>query len=492
MLTAWFVITWFILRGADSMRPSALQRPFTLLWMYIGAFVVLAAVTVSENNFKIAGGYFMVAYFAAIFLALLISYLEFFALPKKARYIQHISNESADDSSRQHSLPSSRPITASENHEGDDDDATERTSLLRDNRTTFSGGYGSRAHTIDGATETENDTAGPITLFDPFIEEQSWSGQLPRWTWLFQFLLLSVIPIVLVGQVALLMTSALNQTPSDGSPVLTVYLFFAVLCVLLLLPFAPFIHRFHYPIPTLLFFIFVATLIYNLIAFPFSDNSRLKVYFVQQVDLDTGINEVSLTGLMPYVKDIIAEIPSATGKNVNCTAPEYTARQGLTKCVWPGIPPDVRNGKGLPAGVSPEKGYAKWLDYNITRSSANKTEATIHITGKNTRACRIFFDRPIADFNVTGFGIDNRFPRITERGCKSIRLWSREWNGSWKVSVKWDGPKGLDGKVVCLWSDANDPTTIPAFTEVLGYMPRWSMATKLSDGLVEGSKVFKI
>jgi hypothetical protein len=488
MLTAWFVLTWFILRGADAMRPSALQRPFTLLWMYIGAFVVLAAVTVSENNFKVAGGYFMVAYFAAVFLSLLISYFEFFALPKKSKYIQHISNDSTDGPS----LTSSRPITASENHDGEDEDATERTSLLRDNRTTFSGGYGSRAHTIDGTVDTEHEHAGPVILYEPFGEEQSWSGQFPRWTWLLQFLLLSVIPIILVGQVALLTASALNQTPSDGSPVLTVYLFFALLSLLLLVPFAPFIHRFHYPIPTLLFLICVSTLIYNLVAFPFSDNARLKVYFIQQVDLDTGINEVSLTGLMPYVKDIISEIPSATGKSVNCTSPDYSARQGLVKCRWPGIAPDVRNGKGLPDGVPPEKGYAKWLSYNITRPFHNVTEATIHVSGKNTRACRILFDRKIEDFNVTGFGTDPRFPRVSHRGCKSIRLWNREWSGSWDVNVRWDGPGGLDGKVVCLWSDANDQETIPAFTEVLRYMPRWSMATKLSDGLVEGSKVFKI
>jgi hypothetical protein len=60
------------------------------------------------------------------------------------------------------------------------------------------------------------------------------------------------------------------------------------------------------------------------------------------------------------------------------------------------------------------------------------------------------------------------------------------------VNVSWDGPGGLDGKVACLWSDANDPTTIPAFEEVRRYMPTWSIATKLSDGLVEGFKVFNL
>jgi hypothetical protein len=42
-----------------------------------------------------------------------------------------------------------------------------------------------------------------------------------------------------LGQVGLLMTSALRQTPADGNSVLTIYLFLAVLSVLLLAPITP-------------------------------------------------------------------------------------------------------------------------------------------------------------------------------------------------------------------------------------------------------------
>lgn len=510
MLTAWFVIAWFLLRGCDEVRPSAFQRTYALFWMYIGGFVVLAGVTVLENNFGMAGGYFMVFYVAAVFLSLLISYLEQFALPRKAVYAQMINDNY--DSSTPHiaaSVASSRPLTAShDNHEeqsvnrqSEDDDVTERTSLLRGDRTTFSGGYGHHGH------DDEDDTDEPAitTLPRPYEDEQKWSGKLPTWTWFFQFLLLAPIPIVLVGQVALLMTSALYQTPSDGSPVLTFYLLVAVLTVLLLAPVAPFIHRFNYPIPSLLFFFCVGTVIYNLVAFPFSENARLKVYFLQQVDLDTGINEVSLTGLMPYVEDIIGFVPSAAGQSLNCSSPDYKARAGLSKCRWKGIAPDVRNGKGLPRGISPEKGYKDWVSFNATKVKNATNEAIFNISGKNTRACRLLFNRPIKDFSVTGFATDPRFPRVASKGCKSIRLWNREWSGSWEVKVSWDDVEenvakknktrqgsGLDGKVVCLWSDANDPTTIPAFTEVRRFMPIWSTVTKLSDGLVEGSKSFKV
>jgi hypothetical protein len=507
MLTAWFVIVWFLLRGCDEVRPSAFQRTYSLLWMYMGGYVILAAVTVLENNFNMAGGYFMVLYVAAVFFALLISYLEMFALPRKTAYAQMI-NDGYDTSTplMAASVTSSRPQTAShDNHDeqsvrrqSEDDDATERTSLLRGDRTTYSGGYGNYSHSNDAADDI--DAEPTITaLPKPYEDEQKWSGKLPSWTWFFQFLLLVPIPTILVGQIALLMTSALYQTPSDGSPVLTVYLFIAALSMLLLAPVAPFIHRFNYPIPSFLFFICVGTVIYNLIAFPFSESARLKVYFLQQVDLDTGINEVSLTGLMPYVKDIIGFIPSAAGQNLNCSLPDYAARQGLSKCTWQGIAPDVRNGEGVPKVVGLEKGFKHWVNFNATRINNATNEAVFHISGKNTRACRLLFAKPIKDFNVSGFATDPRFPRVAQKGCKSIRLWNREWSGSWEVKVSWEDEEtkskagsGIDGKVVCLWSDANDPATIPAFTEVKRFMPIWSTATKLSDGLVEGSKSFKI
>ena len=249
-----------------------------------------------------------------------------------------------------------------------------------------------------------------------------------------------------------------------------------------------FIHRFHYSIPTLLLTICIGTVLYNLLAFPFSEQARLKVYFLQTVNLDTGINKVSLTGLPPYVNKIIDSIPSSSGRYVNCSSPEYSARRGLTKCSWEGLTPNVLNQK---TNIPPKIGYGGWLRFNVSRT-ANTSEARFHIAGRNTRACRILFDKPIRDFSVKGYATDPRFPHVGKKGCQSIRLWTREWGGAWDVDVKWDGPNGLDGRVVCLWSDANDPATIPAFEEVRRYMPAWSVATKLSDGLVEGYKVFNV
>lgn len=506
MLSAWFAITWFLLRGADAMRPTAFTRTYAIFWIYIFAYILLVVDTVAENNLSLAGGYFLVIYFAAVFCALLISYLEFFALPKKTLYAEQLSGTHID-------TEPTGPLTTQEPQPEETEETTERTSLLRgDRRTTFAG-YSSRGRSADESTAVEDEDQPDIGLPKAYPREQPWSGKLPSWTWLLQFLFLAPIPVILVGQIALLATSSLHQTPADGSPALVIYLFFAILTLLLLLPISPFIHRFAYPIPLILFLVFCGTLIYNIIAFPFSENARLKVYFVQRVDLDTGLNEVSLTGLMPYVRDIASTIPSAAGQDVNCASPaDYTSRLGLTKCAWSGIPPNVMNdGIALDEDfddqskrkgkfpLPPEKTYKQWLTYDVKKvenTTTGTNEAMFTLSGKNTRACRLQFDRNITDFNVTNFASDPRFPRVGNHGCKEIRLWNREWSGSWEVNVRWESSEdegdGLDGKVVCLWSDANLRGTVPAWDELVRFMPKWSVPTKLSDGLVEGSKRFKV
>jgi hypothetical protein len=447
---------------------------------------------------------------------LLISYFELFALPKKQAFAEKIIGDGAWDDAA-----SSRPLTRDDERssrrqsvdmlrQSEDDDANERTSLLRgDRNTTFSGGYGGThgQRSTDEGAATDDDDHIPASVPPPYPKEQAWSGYLPSWTWLLQLLILTVVPLILLGQVGLLMTSSLYQTASDGSSALLVYLLIAGISTLFLTPISPFIHRIIWPVPTILFLISIATLIYNLTAFPFSSESRLKVYFLQQVDLDTGINTVSLTGLMPFAREIAASIPSAAGQNIQCTSPDYAARSGLKKCSWSGLPP---NPLDLADGIPPEKGYKTWVSVNATRlkNASDPYTARLSIDAKNTRACRIFFDNNVLDLNVTGYASEPRFPRVyNESGTASLRLWRREWDKKpWEVIVRWDGGdvggnvkgkggktgEGLDGKVVCLWSDVNKRGTVPAWDEVLRFGPVWSVPTKLSDGIVEGSKGFKV
>jgi hypothetical protein len=494
MLSAWFFIAWFFSRGADAMRPSALQRMYALIWLFTGSFVLLALVTVFVNNYQVAAGYPVLFYFAAVFVALLLSYLELFFAPSKSAYARHFEQE---DDSRRNSESASRPLTGStsaarsDDRPVVDDDATETTSLLRGDRRGFTR-YGSRrASTSEGVHEHEEGSRR-LDLRRPYHGEQEWSGKLPSWIWIVQFLFLAPIVIILVGQVALLLTSAIYQTPSDGNSPLFIYLAIAALSVLLLAPTGPFVHRFTYHIPTFLLLVCVATVIYNLVAFPFSRDHRLKVYFAQQVNCETGINTVSLTGLDGYIQRIVRDLPSAQGKPLNCTTPEVATRKELKTCEWQGLPAKVVPQATQAAPFSNKTYIDSWLDYSIHKgSSSNRT--TIRVVGQNTRACRIVFDTPITELAVAGAVSDPRFKPVGTAGSREVRLWHREFGQAWNVDVTWnaDEQSRLSGKVVCLWSDAN-AGDIPAFDEVQHYLPVWAIPSKISDGLVEGFKHFEV
>jgi hypothetical protein len=265
MISAWFTIAWFFSRGASVMRPSALQRMYTLIWLFAGSFVLLVFVTVLANNSQVAGGYFALFYFAGVFSALVLSYLELFFAPTKTAFARHLD---------QTEETISRPMTGTTSAARSDgpiadDDATETTSLLRGDRRSFARNSGRRESTDEGNGERAEEHQ-PLDLKQPYPGEQLWSGRLPGWIWFLQLLLVAPIAIILVGQIALLLTSALYQTPADGNSTLFIYLAFAVFTTLLLAPIGPFVHRFTYHVPTFVFLVCIATIIYNLVAFPFS------------------------------------------------------------------------------------------------------------------------------------------------------------------------------------------------------------------------------
>lgn len=502
MLCAWLVIVWFILRGADFVRPTALHRAHAFGWLFVGSWLALAADTVGENNFHIAGGYFLVVYFASIFLAFFLSYLEFFALPTKEKYVRLVANindpsrpvtSGADGADRAESSDRTQRAGAS-----DAGDPTETTSLLGRKQTQYSGHRGHRS--ISPYNDEDEDTYTPtINGKQAYGEEQGWSAPLPSWLWVVQFLLLGPITIVLVGQLGLFGISAMHQTLADGNSALAVYIFMAIVSILLLVPVSPFLHRFSFRLPTFLFAVLVGTLIHNLLAFPFSSQNQLKVFFLQEIDLTSGSSKVSLAGLDGYVQDIIATLPSAAGQTPECT---YGFRGNLMKCSWNGPKPHV---VGSVTAASQSQ-YRTWISVNSTRLNTTENEAVFRVVGQNTRSCRLIFDEPIGDFDVDGAAPqDKRMVKVPDNGAKELRLWSRTWEKPWTVHVRAQketgrgrkdaGPperKDLQGKAVCIWSDANVEGTIPALDEVKKYMPVWATVTKAGDGLVEGFKRFKV
>ncbi|KAI4093785.1 MAG: hypothetical protein LQ344_002688 [Seirophora lacunosa] len=527
MLSAWVFVAWFFACSLDYLRPSALTRLYSLLWLFAISWIILVAVAVVERRQHIAGGYFLVFYFATIFLATLTALSELFRLPAKSEYAEEISPSNIGEarSQRSQSISSGQRLTQAseeqqrpEEHEQpnaeEDEEATERTSLLRNDRHTTFAHY----HQQDTATPAEHalDEGKERKVY---LGEQAWSWSLPTWLWLLEFLLLSVVPIVLVGQISLLLTSSIHQTSADGNSIFLPYIATAGLTILLLVPISPFIHRYTYHIPNFLLLVFIGTLIYNLLAFPFSSNNRLKVYFEQHVDLDTGINTVSLTGIKSgsYLHDIVTSLPSTIGQDISCV--DSKTRQGLQVCSWHGLPPKVVPTPPPALGIPPQFGYAEWLSVEAARTnSTTRNEALITLSGKDSRACKLVFDTPISDFSVAGAGQDARFDRVAKDGSKEIRLWSRTWEKPWRVRVRWGGDvsfsssslsssygggglkkqqpgkrsAGLNGRAVCLWSDANDSGVIPALDEVWKYAPVWAAVSKNADGLVEGSKAFLV
>ena len=514
MISAWVCIAWFWTSSADYFRPTALQRAYVLLWSFFSGWVILVATTVLERYPAIASGYLLFFYFACIFLATTISFLELFGLPRKSTYAQEIQGSAPEANplatSPRGSISSARVLAPAEeeqtgqdqDHPSEDDDETaESTSLLRGARKSFKKRYTSPHR---GQPAGEIDELKPSHRRQVYGSEQPWSYSLPSSLWLLQFILIAPFPIILLGQVSLIYTTATYQTLADGNSPLLLYLPITILTVLLFAPLGPFIHRYTYHVPLFLFFVFIGTTIYNLTAFPFSANNRLKLYFVQEVDLDTKINTVSLTGIGtgPFLHEAISYLPSSAGQTPSC-APSKR-RRDLTECSWSGLPPRVV--PNIHPDIPPEFGYADWLTFNATRDPDGATEARFYISGRETRACKMVFNRRISDYAVAGAGEHDRFQKVGEDGSRELRLWSRTWDSVWDVRIKWeagdggedgnegDGKSGdgLDGRVVCLWSDANEPGVMPALDEARRFVPAWVVVANAADGLVEGSKAFLV
>ncbi|CAD6577084.1 MAG: hypothetical protein ASARMPREDX12_008116 [Alectoria sarmentosa] len=507
MISAWVFVAWFCTRTADFFRPTAFQRAYNLLWAFIVGWLILIVITVFERNPKLAGGYPMVFYFACIFLATAVAFLEQFSLPRKSAYADEIEGtmpaEHPTERSRHGSISSARLMAPSEEEDvpnnnpeagEDNDDPTETTSLLR--------GAGPRtfkkSHTSPHRPAAEDDES-PKAKHQRQVYglEQPWSHALPSSLWLLEFLILAPFPLILLGQLSLLATAATNQTLADGNSPLFLYIGIAILSVLLFAPLGPFLHRYTYHIPLFLMLVFAGTTIYNLTAFPFSANNRLKLYFVQEVDLDSGINTVSLIGIDPetgpFLKDAIASLPSSAGQTPSCTPSKR--RRDLTECSWYGLPPRVV--PNTHPDIPPEIGYGDWLTFNATRAPDGATSARFRVSGLETRACKILFNRPISDFTVAGADEHSRLRKASEHGATELRWWSRTWEKEIDVTVRWeagDGDEGdgLDGRVVCLWSDANEPGVIPALDEARRFAPIWVAIANAGQGLVEGSKAFFI
>ncbi|KAF8536516.1 hypothetical protein BDD12DRAFT_748261 [Trichophaea hybrida] len=485
-LSIWWSLAWFVLRGADAdtVRPTALGRGYAFIEQWLLWWVVLIAVAVSINRTQLASGYFILISYAGVFLSAWISLLELCGLPKKPTQEAESSrlSQSASYGSEGHSQIAPSDALPSD---GEYEDATEVTPLFRgDSRPTTFGGYARRDN--DGVEDSEEEYLAPEGIYG---KEQVWSKDLPTWVWIIQFLLSVPVPLIFTASVGLVLSTALNQTGADGTSTLTIYFFMGILSIVLLLPGSPFYHRISYHVTTFIFVVFIGTLIYNITAFPFSEKYRLKVYFQQSVQLESTINTAYLVGHPDFVEDIVTNyIPSAQGQQV--TVEPDPLRVGLNRVSWDAQSPAVVPGI---SGVPPEVMMKDWVQYNLTK--LDKGKARISLNGRNTRACKLQFSKPVKEVSVWGNHKMLGKP-VPEQGSVEVRLWSRTWEGGWVVNFSWDASEespGLEGKAICLWSDANDARTeIPALWEVEQFLPSWAVVSKLADGLVEGWRPFMV
>jgi len=243
-----------------------------------------------------------------------------------------------------------------------------------------------------------------------------------------------------------------------------------------ILPVIPFAHKLHRSVSYVLVLVLAGTVLYNVFAFPFSENSPFKVFFQQQINLNTGENNVTLSGASPWVnRYLIPEIPSSWSNAVSCLPDPL--RANMPGCKWSGLSPTIGS-----------KSSKTWLSVNTTLDAPGA--GSISISGEDSRNCRLYFDANVT--NVSIRGSSGRFSTVfpfTEGGVKEVHLWSRTWDRTFDVSLGWNGASGLSGRVACEWAE---PGGINALEEVTSFLPRWARVTKRTDGLLEGWKDFSM
>ncbi|KAF5343636.1 hypothetical protein D9757_014678 [Collybiopsis confluens] len=208
-------------------------------------------------------------------------------------------------------------------------------------------------------------------------------------------------------------------------------------------------------------------------------------------------------------------------------------------------------------------------DLALTTAARVVHGARFFIKPNNSRACRMYFDRPVRKFRVHTIGKDDEGAGMkadrdetpgwdVQRGYESeshsmLRLWSREWDRTFVLDVQWTDsdsnsealgsslssfsspppPQGVlsnsdgdektekgkethSGRVACEWAEyesgmvgmglsgsplplpssgsssvLSSGAQMPAFEEILAFLPKWATVSKAADGLVEVEERFE-
>ena len=300
-----------------------------------------------------------------------------------------------------------------------------------------------------------------------------------------------------------------------------------MLCFLIVLPIAPFAFGIHRYVTYIAIITFIATFVFNLSAFPFSQETPLKVLFQQSVQLNgtkgalsgAGVtaDEVvravtSLTGVKEFIQHgLVSQLPSSWNQDVECTTDLSGRWLGLVTCSWEGDLDTIP----YPGGSS----QRPWLTVDAER--LGPTKVRLEVQGKSARACRVYFD----EFQITnilstdGGNVQlslNPPPLVSpETNGSVLRYWSRKWGKKFVVELDLNETQGKDedsqilrGRVGCEWAEYESGIVgldlnglekegyrnpkIPALEEVFRFLPQWAIVSKAADGLVEAWSDFAI
>jgi hypothetical protein len=319
--------------------------------------------------------------------------------------------------------------------------------------------------------------------------------------WIAQLLVVVPLPVILASHIAVIMLFAMNQTLIDGTSPFGVYGVVSMLALLIVLPLAPFSMNMHRWLNSIVLLIFVLSTLYTYLAFPFSQETPLKVYFAQSVDLDTSRVVTALSGPRQFLSTvIIPRFPSAYNQALDCTdAPD---KLGLQTCKW-----EVGDAF-VPSPGGSERYYgqgpmSKWVTTSIKRTGP--TSARIKVQGLNTRSCTLQFSgKRVKGFHLSGDGGKGLQggSEVPEDGLEQIRLWSRDWEKEFEVDVEFAGSEDekATGRVSCGWAEYESATVgggrtggkIPSLEEVLLFLPEWAVVTKSSAALFDAGWEFEI
>ncbi|KAH9959052.1 hypothetical protein BC827DRAFT_1215483 [Russula dissimulans] len=317
--------------------------------------------------------------------------------------------------------------------------------------------------------------------------------------WIFQFIFSTTAPLLNLATIYTIWIGAMPQTIPDGGSVGIVYAPISLLSFLILLPLAPFVHKVHRRLTIVILVIFIASTTYAWLTPPFTPDTRLKVYFEQQVELTDLSRTTSrpqltravtqLSVIDDYGPGLVGRLPSSWNSSgrYDCSGGDWNL--GLTTCAWT-VPIALQ--PSIPGSRDDEK--VSWFVANATR--LGPVSLRVEIEGFHTRACRIYVDshrirryrvRTHQEGDVTTW---TNYEVSPWRETHLLSLWARAWGSRFEVELGIDGDGQVAGRVSCLWNDGPGGVRIPALEEARAFLPEWVAITKAADGLVEASSGF--